>query len=113
MTGAPGTRHPVGWRPVFDDDRLRTAAAHFLHRVLQDFYLELDATYWRRRAEQLEAARPRPGDFHGQSTRAELTARDARLAAAALACRRRAALQDLALAEFTTALGELAREAVA
>lgn len=46
---------------------------------------------WDRRAEVLEAARPRPGDYFGKATLADLDARDRRLAADAARCRLHAA----------------------
>lgn len=63
---------------------------HFQRRVLQDALADGTAAYWRRRAETFEAARPRPTDYHGQATRADLAARDARCREAAEACRKRA-----------------------
>lgn len=65
---------------------------HFRRRVLQDALNEATAAYWHRRAAAFDAARPRPGDFHGRATRAQLAAADTRLAAQAAACRRAAAL---------------------
>jgi len=40
-----------------------TYAEHFAWRVLQDALNEASATYWRRRAEALRAARHREGDY--------------------------------------------------
>ena len=65
---------------------------HFRARVLADALQEATRAYWHRRADALEAAMPRPGDFAGNATRAQLEAQRARLAAAALACRQRAEL---------------------
>lgn len=65
---------------------------HFALRVVQDALAEGTAAYWLRRAAMLDAARPRPGDFRGRSNVDDLAARDARLAAAADACRAAAAL---------------------
>lgn len=64
----------------------------FARRVLQDAMTEATAAYWLRRAAELEAARPRPGDFNGNATEAELAARDRRLANDAEGCRQRARL---------------------
>ena len=47
------------------------------HRVLQDALTQATAVYWRHRAAQLEAARPRPGDYHGQATTAQIRGRAA------------------------------------
>jgi hypothetical protein len=57
-------------------------------RVLQDALAEALAVYWDRRAEALEAALPRPGDFVGASTPEECQERTQRLLQAIAACRR-------------------------
>lgn len=67
--------------------------AHLQRRVVLDALNEATATYWRRRAELLEAARPRAADFTGRASAAELEAADTRCAAAAEACRQRAAVE--------------------
>ena len=59
-------------------------------RLLQDALLDGDVHYWERRAQQFEWARPRPGEWLGQSTEAERAERDQRLAETAQACRRKA-----------------------
>lgn len=61
-------------------------------RVIQDALSEATASYWRRRAAVFETARPKVGDFPGWAARADLRARDERLATTALACRQRAAV---------------------
>ncbi|MFD7157546.1 hypothetical protein ACFV9C_23310 [Kribbella sp. NPDC059898] len=65
---------------------------HFRSRVLLDALTEATALYWKRRAEALERALPRRGDFHGQATREELWERYNALQAEILACRRHANL---------------------
>lgn len=75
-----------------DRDALAAYVDHFRGRVLQDALAEATRGYWRQRAEALEAALPRPGDFTGRATSEELEARRAELVAAVLACRRRAAV---------------------
>lgn len=67
-----------------------TFVAMVQFRVLAEAWLEGHRSHWLRRAEQLEAARPRAGDFHGQATPADLRAAYDRLTAAAMACRQRA-----------------------
>lgn len=84
------TRTDNDWRPQH--------AAHAA-AVLHDVWCEATTTYWLIRAEQLDAARPRPGDFHGRATRQQLAARDARLAEAAAACRHRAELAEASRGE--------------
>jgi hypothetical protein len=66
--------------------------ASFRRRVIQDAYAEASAAQWRRRAATFEWARPRRGDYPGHASRADLAARDRRLAAIAEACRNRAQL---------------------
>lgn len=70
------------------------AAAVILSRAIEDALSEATPGYWRRRAAALEAARPRPGDFPGRASEAELAERDRRLADAASACRRAAVLAE-------------------
>jgi hypothetical protein len=70
---------------------------HFRNRVLQDALTEAWPTYWERRARALEAARPCPGDFHGNATREDLRAQWCRLTEAARACRARAQVSPLEL----------------
>jgi hypothetical protein len=68
--------------------RLQLDADHFKRRLLQDCLSQGLADRWLGRAESLEAARPRPGDFTGRATEAELEARSSELSQAALARRR-------------------------
>ena len=68
---------------------------HHRVRVLQDALAEATAAYWLRRAEQLERAKPRPGEFHGQMTRAELRAKWRELDEIVRACRNRATIAHL------------------
>jgi hypothetical protein len=65
---------------------------HFRARLLQDCLTEATAAYWVHRAYQFQEAAPKPGDFHGQATRAQLAEARGRCLAIALACRRRAQL---------------------
>lgn len=65
------------------------------HRVVAEVVLSAEAATWLRRAEMLEWARPRHGDWHGQATREELRARYDRLTEQAQACRARAAVSVL------------------
>lgn len=58
--------------------------------------------YWIRRAEDLDNARPRVGDYHGQATREDLAERYARLTEQAEACREHAEL----LRRYPTPIGE-------
>lgn len=74
------------------NEDLQQYVDHFRARVLQDAVTEATVTYWHRRADDLEAARSRPGDYQGQASLERIRARDARLSAAARACRRRASL---------------------
>lgn len=63
-------------------------------RALEDAIASATRRYWEARAEALEAARPVPGEFHGNATREALNARWCRLTADALECRRHAQLFD-------------------
>lgn len=62
----------------------------FRARVLQECFTSALPAVWERRAEAWEAARPRPDDFNGRATRAELVDRDERCKRIAEACRRHA-----------------------
>lgn len=68
---------------------------HFRWRVVQDALCEATAAYWRRRAELLEWAMPKPGEYIGEATRDELNARWCRLRQEAEACRNRARVAEL------------------
>ena len=68
---------------------------HFQRRVLQDAIASAHAAQLIRRAEQFEAARPRPGDFHGRATREELSRRWRELTEIAAALRAKAQVVGL------------------
>lgn len=75
-----------------DDD-----LTQFSYRLLRDAMNEATAAYWLRRAEQFEAARPRPGDNRRRGSLPpvsldEIRAVDERCRLAAEACRQQAAL---------------------
>jgi hypothetical protein len=90
-----------------DELRLRVAAD-----ALADAWMVGSRIYWERRARQLEAARPRPGDYAGRANRKDLTDRHLRLTAAAAACRRRATgLDDLVRVQLVETLEDLGRRA--
>lgn len=67
----------------------------FAYRVLRDAYNEGTALYWERRAQQFEWAKPRLDDFHGQATKADLSAAWRRCDETARACRDRARVARL------------------
>lgn len=79
----------------------------FAWRLTQDAWAEATQVYWERRARQLEAARPRPGDFTGRATRAERLACWDRLTEAAAACRARGRMHGLSRLEAEQALADL------
>lgn len=93
--------------------------AHVAARVVQDAFIEAAADCWLDRARQLEAARPRPGDYTGRSTPADRAATHRRLTEAAQACRNRATQQDTTRALLADAVADafppedLRRQAVA
>lgn len=88
------------------DELITLAAAD----ALKEAWLGAASIYWEDRARQLEAARPRPGDFTGQATPEDLAERWRRLTGAAAACRARASGVDgwagRVLAETALALQE-------
>ena len=69
---------------------------HFQHRVVQDALTEAMRTYWIRRAEAFEKARPLPDEFHGAATKDQLQAKWHELTAIAAACRGRAYVSPMA-----------------
>lgn len=69
---------------------VRIDAQRAQERSILDQLGQATGAHWRRRAAALEWARPRPGDYRGQATAADIEARDQRLADAAAACRQRA-----------------------
>jgi hypothetical protein len=86
---------------------------HFRARVLQDALTEALPSYWAMRAEQFQAAAPRPGDFNGNATPEELQARLVDCLITAAACRRHAellgaGLPDYIAEEISAVLGEVA-----
>jgi hypothetical protein len=70
---------------------------HFRARVLQDALTEATAAYWVHRAYQFQQAAPKPNDFHGQASKAQLVEARWRCLATALACRQHA---DLVLSSY-------------
>jgi hypothetical protein len=100
-------------RPQDSDRMAYPGDLAIAYRALTDAWLEGTALYWRGRAVQLEAARPRRGDFTGHASAAEVRARWDRLTEAAAACRTRAALADVARAEFLDTLTDVASGAAA
>lgn len=92
---------------------LNAALDRFAVRMLQECMAAALPATWFRRAATLEAARPRPGEFHGRATAADLAERDRRLAAQAEACRRHAeflrtypdALADVIAADVAAVMG--------
>lgn len=80
----------------------------FVRRVIADALNEASARYWTRRAEALEDAAPRPGEFHGKATREELSSAWRRCHADAERCRRHAELlRDRSVSACRDDWGEL------
>lgn len=65
---------------------------HFRARILQDALNEATSSYWLRRAERFEAARPRVGEHHGNQTVDQLRSKWLELTEIATACRNAATL---------------------
>lgn len=104
MTAAPIAR--AGVRVTAE--RVEDAAEQIRYRFLRDAFREATAAHWRKRGADFEWARPRPSDFTGRATAAELAARDARLASLARACRFHARLIETGSgAELAAELAEL------
>lgn len=72
----------------------RCDPSSFVAAMLGDVMAAGSAVFWERRACQLEAARPRAGDFRGRATDEDLRARWHALTEAAQACRNRAQVCD-------------------
>ena len=72
--------------------RLAVDLDHFAARVLTDALQQATGDYWLRRSDAFEDAAPRPGDFHGQASQAELDERFHRCMWAAAHCRAHAEL---------------------
>jgi hypothetical protein len=64
--------------------------AQFQRRSIAGAVLDASATQWLKRADEFEAARPRPGDYYGQASREQLRARWDELTQIAKACRAKA-----------------------
>ena len=87
----------TGTAPCYTDNASVTAAnepisymEHFGRRVLLDALTEASATYWRRRAEALRAARHRVGDYLPPDRLEAARAKWRQLTEAAAACDARA-----------------------
>ena len=87
----------TGTAPCYTDNASVTAAnepisymEHFGRRVLLDALNEASATYWRRRAEALRAARHREGDYLPDGRLEAARAKWRQLTEAAAACDARA-----------------------
>jgi hypothetical protein len=98
------------WR---NRNRSLTDPTAFQRAVLTDAWLHGNAIYWERRARQLEAALPRPGDYPGRATPAERAARARRITEAAHACRNRAAFIEASIAELDASMADLNQEPAA
>jgi hypothetical protein len=85
-------------------------ATAYAGRLLMDAWIDASAKQWRRRAEQFDAVATRPGDYLGRSTPEQRRERVERCAAAAQACRNRAAYLEASLAEFLETLTVVALE---
>lgn len=79
----------------------------FPYRAVRDAYLDATASYWRRRAQRFEDARPRRDDFTGNATIQQLRDQWNRLTELADACRARAEMLDTSAAEYDQALHDL------
>lgn len=79
------------------------------YTAIRDAFTDASGAYWLRRAQQLEAAKPRPGDYVGRNADlGEIEARRAALDDAIAACRRRAADPELHRGVFEDAIRDTA-----
>lgn len=72
------------------DASVSDRADRIVRAALLDAMLDGERRFWQRRADVLDQAKPRPGDFHGRADRDDLRARWHELDQAARACRARA-----------------------
>lgn len=92
------------------------SAAAFRERFLADLLTQGMATFYDRRARVFEWVAPRPGDFRGRATNADLAARAARCRETAAAFRakadvlRRYGPPDFVVDEVGVVLGEVGRQ---
>lgn len=88
---------------------------HTLPCMVAQVVVEAEAGWWRKRAAQFRAARPRPGDFTGRLTPQQVADQDARIEAKARACDYRAELCALSASEEANiwALVDAARDDLA
>lgn len=80
--------HRAAIRTALEGIDLEQAA----RRLIREAIAEALPTQWERRAKTFESCRPRPGDYTGAATRAELDALDRRNAVSAAQCRMHAAM---------------------
>ena len=85
-----GTNRAASNANIRDTSILPRGVDNFLHDALTEVFLAAERAWWIKRSEDFLNARPRPGQFHGLATRAELNAQWQRLTAMADACRARA-----------------------
>ena len=71
---------------------VRQTADHIRYRWLCEAVSQSTADQWRRRAETFRAARPQPGEFHGQQTPEQIRAKWRELTALAEVCEHKATL---------------------
>jgi len=93
---------PISSRILSDPTDNRAALRRLLHQIdldeqlrrrsVQSVILTASAWWWRWRAEQFDQARPRPSDFNGLATPADLAVADERCRQVAQACLNRATL---------------------
>lgn len=108
--GRPPAREAASNVVTGDAATLPRRIDNFLHDTLLDVLVHANRQWWLRRAEEFEAARPRPDEFHGNASREELRARWIDLTEIAQACRARAGVAPVE--DFRGAVTSVLREAV-
>lgn len=83
--------HPPAPPPA-PASELHRYLAHFQWRVLQDALTQATADHWEHRATQLEQARPRRGDYPGQTSQRDRALKHRQLTDIATSCRHKADL---------------------
>lgn len=107
--GAASSVTVAGDRPSLR--AVTTELTHLQRQVIVEAFNSAWPIYWERRARQLEAARPMPGDHHGDAIRDELSARWRSLTEAAAACRARGRMPELMAADVEADLDLILGEA--
>lgn len=102
MKNGPGSLNPGAEQVITEGDAVGSSVSghddivasinHFQWRLIQDALCKLTAEFWRRRADEFEAAIHQPGDFPGLCSVEQIQTNNSLLMQKAQACRNRATL---------------------